>query len=273
MEGNSSAVPSSAQISTSKASSWRVLGDDDHAGERVAVRWRHAVWNNCAWSLPLVLATWNRSLARRCSRGCATSAPPPRPRRGAAGPGRGRWRRGGPDGRADGNGRDPAPRRARRQMVQADSLRLDNIRGSARLGSARLGSARLGSARLGSARLGSARLGLIILFAPSPWCKRSQGHCSPLRDCRRGGRRADPAPSDRAPARATADRRPPATPGRTAGGRRDLCTKPLADRMATLPVAHRSSHVPDRLARCESVEGAMCRTRVPPSATVRTSHD
>ena len=51
-----------------------------------------------------------------------------------------------------------------------------------------------------------------------------------------------------------------------------LCTKPNADRMGTLPVAHRSSHVLDRLARCESVEGAICRALAQRSATVRISH-
>ena len=99
------------------------------------------------------------------------SAPPPRRPRGAAGPRRGRWRRGGLDGRAEGTGPDPAPRRARRN-TQAEGWSLGNSQRSARLGSAR--SARLGSARLGSARLGSARLiiaGSAHALDVKPFCK------------------------------------------------------------------------------------------------------
>ena len=48
--------------------------------------------------------------------------------------------------------------------------------------------------------------------------------------------------------------------------------KPNADRMGTLPVAQRSGHVLDRLARSESVEGATRRARAQHSAKVGISH-
>ena len=93
-----------------------VLGVDAHAGERVAA----ACWPPCGTAAH-VCCHWcwrcHRPLARSCSRGCAMSAPPPRPPRGAAGPRRGRWRWCGLDGRADGTDLDPAPRRARRKCA------------------------------------------------------------------------------------------------------------------------------------------------------------
>ena len=91
-----------------------VLGVDAHDGEDVAARVGTRVEQ-----LRMVVATGVGGVIvpvpRCCSRGCATSAPPPRPPRGAPGPRRGRWRRGGLDGRAAGNGLDPAPGRARRK--------------------------------------------------------------------------------------------------------------------------------------------------------------
>ena len=158
-----------------------------------------------------------------------------------------------------------------------------------KVGSARLGSARLGSARLGSARLGSARL-LIILFAASSLSSAFKIIALPLhvrrRDCRRAGseprkrcrvgssKAAVPSGQDEGAKNARAEDPRSGSGHLRPNGRwfERYGVKPNADRMGTLPVAQRSGHVLDRLARSESVEGATRRARAQHSAKVGISH-
>ena len=209
-------------------------------------------------------------------------------------------------------GREPGGQLELGQYPRLGSARLGSARlgsarlGSARLGSARLGSARLGSARLGSARLGSARLGsarctarlrrdpcgsIELYFLPhrhlqahsrtlpyhsmvagraaaAPVASHAYAARSPRPKPRShwGGTRARRTPVPGTPARTPAPR------GRTAGGWKATARNRSINRMVTLPVAPRSGRGLDRLARCESVAGAL-RDPPRPRAALGQGHD